>query len=172
MIDFFRRFSQKIWGDIALNKSINNPLVQVAKFFDFSVTPTFKDREFLHQKYVVERLSPREISELISSSRSTVVKYLKKLEIPLRAEEEAKTKSQLGFGEKWGKRQVQSNKREQELILKMQKLRTEGLSYGKIADVLNAWGIPTKTNKGKWSAKQVHQILERVKKQSAGEGEI
>jgi hypothetical protein len=39
----------------------------------------------------------------------------------------------------------------------------KGFFYGKIADVLKAMGIPTKTKKGIWSAKQVHQILERAK---------
>jgi len=93
-----------------------------------------------------------------------VVKYLKKFGIALRTADQAKTRSQLGFGEQWRQRQVQVNKREQDLIVKMRNLRAEGLSYWKIADVLNAWGIPTKTKKGKWSAKQVHQILRRVEK--------
>jgi len=46
-------------------------------------------------------------------------------------------------------------------VEKMQKLRAQGLCYGKIADVFNAWSFPTKTRKGPWSAKQIHQILKR-----------
>jgi uncharacterized protein YoaH (UPF0181 family) len=73
----------------------------------------------------------------------------------------------IGYGEAWRNRQVVVHKKEQELIEKMKKLRAEGLSSWKVADVLNAWGIKTKTGKEKWSAKQVHQILVRVEKENA-----
>jgi len=71
-----------------------------------------------------------------------------------------KNKTQLGFGEAWKKRQIVASKKEQEIIDKMKKLRAEGLSYWKIADVLNAWGIPTKTRRGRWHARTVQKILE------------
>lgn len=124
--------------------------------------PLVKDWNFLHRKYVVEGLSPAEIGRLCFSSRTSVKKYLREFGIPLRMGDNRKTRSQLGFGETWKGRRIVVHKREQELIGKMQKLRVEGLSYWKVASVLNAWGIPTKTRKGKWSAKQVHQILVRV----------
>ena len=66
----------------------------------------------------------------------------------------------MGFGEAWKKRQLIANKKEQELIEKMKKLRAEGLSFWKIADVFNAWGIPTKTKRGRWHARTVQKILE------------
>ena len=61
-----------------------------------------------------------------------------------------------GFGARIVNRKVTTHKKELELIGKMRALRIEGLSYWKIADVLNAWKIPAKTRKGPWSAKQVH----------------
>jgi hypothetical protein len=67
------------------------------------VTP-FKDKSFLHQKYVVEGLSCEEIATQIFSARTTVLKYLK-----------------------------------------IHEFRDKGLSYWKIADVLNTMKIPTKT---------------------------
>lgn len=115
----------------------------------------------MRQKYLIERLSSKEIARLTASSHSTILKHLKLFGIALRAADQ-KTKSQLGYGEAWRNREVVAHRREQELIRKMQNLRTKKLSYWKIADLLNAWGIPTKTRKGPWTSKQVHQILTRV----------
>jgi hypothetical protein len=41
----------------------------------------------------------------------------------------------------------------------MVELRGKGFSYWKIADILNAMKVPTKTRKGKWHARSVQQIL-------------
>lgn len=40
----------------------------------------------------------------------------------------------------------------------MRELRDKGFSYWKIADVLNAMKVPTKTRKGKWHAR-THQAI-------------
>lgn len=140
------------------------PPTELLETIEFCHTPLFKDKSFLQQKYIAERLPPAEIARLCFSARSTVMKYLRLFEIPLRRGDLAKTRSQLGYGETWRHMQVTAHKKELGLVEKMQRLRTEGLSYWKIADVLNAWKIPTKTRKGPWSAKQVHQILARVSK--------
>jgi len=41
----------------------------------------------------------------------------------------------------------------------MKLLKAAGNSYWKIADVLNGNKVPTKKEKGGWSAKTVHQII-------------
>lgn len=41
----------------------------------------------------------------------------------------------------------------------MRELRDQGFSYWKIADVLNAMKVPTKTRGGKWLARTVQAIL-------------
>lgn len=131
--------------------------------------PLFKIKSFLQQKYLVEMLSPAQIGAEFFSARSTIVKYLKQHEIPLRPADQESTRRRFpAFGQKRHGIALAIHKREQELIAKMQKLRAEGLSYWKIADVLNAWNIPTKTRKGRWSSKQVHQILKRVEKCDSG----
>jgi uncharacterized protein YoaH (UPF0181 family) len=120
----------------------------------------YRNKELLEQKYLLERRSIKEISREWACSRSVVAKYLKDYSIPL-SPHDSKNKSRVGYGEAWRDRQVVAHKKEQELIEKMKKLRAEGLSYNKIAAVLNGWGIRTKTGKGKWTGKQVHQILAR-----------
>jgi len=109
----------------------------------------------------VERLSTKEISRLIFSSRSTVSKYLKKHGIPLRPQDQQlRNKSQLRFGEAWRKRKIVACKKEQIVVEKIKRLRLNGLSYWKIADVLNAFGTETKTMRGKWHTRYVQKVLE------------
>jgi len=53
------------------------------------------------------------------------------------------------------------HKRELENIKKMKELRERGYSYWKIAEIFNSMKIPTKTKRGKWHAKSIHQILNK-----------
>lgn len=120
----------------------------------------FKDKSFLHQKYVVESLSCDEIASQIFSARTTVLKYLKIHGIPVReVGTNQKRVRGLAYGQKVKERTLAEHKREQEAIMKMKDLREKGFSYWKIADVLNAMKVPTKTRKGRWHARSVHAIL-------------
>lgn len=51
---------------------------------------------------------------------------------------------------------------EQSTIKLMQKLRQNGLSYEKIAGVLNDMNMKTKRGKGKWYAFSVFKIIRRI----------
>jgi hypothetical protein len=48
------------------------------------IDPIYKNKSFLHQKYVVEGLSCEEIAEQIFSARTTVLKYIKVYGISVR----------------------------------------------------------------------------------------
>lgn len=125
---------------------------------------SFKDKSFLHQKYVVEGLSCEEIASQIFSARTTVLKYLKIHGIPVREiGSNQKRVRGLAYGHKIKERSLAEHKREQKAILKMRELREKGFSYWKIADVLNAMKVPTKTRKGKWHSRSVHAILIKIK---------
>ena len=122
--------------------------------------PAFKDRAFLHQKYVVEMKTCQEIAKMILCARTTVLKYLKEFDIPVReVGSNIRRKHGVAFGQKTTHREVQSHKREQNRINRLLELREKGYSYGKIADVFNTLKIPTKTRKGKWHAKSIHSII-------------
>jgi hypothetical protein len=122
--------------------------------------PPFKNKFFLHQKYVVEGFSCGEIAAKIFSARTTILKYLKLHGIPVRENgTNQKRKRGLAYGTKVQGRQVENHQRERENVNKMRELRDKGYSYWKIAEVFNTLKIPTKTRKGKWHAKTVHQIL-------------
>jgi hypothetical protein len=149
------------WGEAVASQLINFPPLQVTKSIQVSKPKLYRDRDFLHQKYVVERLSIKEISAEIFSSRTAVSSGLKRFGIPIRENDIAhKNRSQLRYGEAWRKRQVVAYRREQENIEKMRQLRSQGFSYWKIADVFNSMKIPTKTGRGRWHARAIQNILD------------
>ena len=121
----------------------------------------YKNKAFLHQKYDVEKRSIKEIAAEISSSRSAVSKHL--VEHGIREPYQfvrPKWRSQLKYGEAWRDRLVVPYKRELENIERMKRLREQGFSYWKIADVFNSMKIPTKSGRGKWHARYIQKILE------------
>lgn len=159
------------WGDPTGLKQNNSEPPEVAKTVEFTVSEPFKNRELLHQKYVIENLSASEIAAQFLSSRSTVLKYLKLHGIPVRGTGKGiRKKRNLAYGKRIVNRQEVAHQREQEIIRKMRSLRAEGLSYWKIASVLNAWRIPTKGKKAKWHARSVQQILDRADGKGDGDG--
>lgn len=46
-------------------------------------TPLYKNKNFLHQKYVVEGLSSRKIAAIIGSSKTAVISNIKKFGLPV-----------------------------------------------------------------------------------------
>jgi hypothetical protein len=125
-----------------------------------SEDPLYKNKLFLQQKYVEERLSCEEIATQIFSARTTVLKYLKIHGISIRQTgTNQKRVRGLAYGQKIKGRKHAEHKSEQEAILKMHELRTKGFSFWKIADVLNTMKMPKKTRKGRWHAITVQAIL-------------
>ncbi|MBF0300632.1 MAG: recombinase family protein [Oligoflexia bacterium] len=151
---------KKRWGRSESLSKVSLPLAEMADIIEFPINPGYLNANFLHQKYIIEGLSCEEISGLIGSARTTVLKYLKRFNIPVRESGvNINRKRGLGYGRKIAARSESTHQRETENIKKMRELRDKGFSYWKIADVLNAMNVPTKTRKGKWHAKSVHQIL-------------
>ena len=129
---------------------------------DFQVAPYYLDPNFLHQKYMVERLSTTEIAAQIFSSRSTVTKYLRFHGIPIRETGVNIIRRRgLGYGSKVRCRLQEPHQIEQATIEKMRGLRGSGHSYWKIADILNTMKVPTKTKDTKWHARTVHRIISK-----------
>jgi hypothetical protein len=151
----------KEWGGSPTNKQTIFPRPKVCKNIIFIYQEPFKDKAFLHQKYVLERLSIAEIAKEIFSAESTVHKYLRQFEIPIRDPgSNIRRKRALAYGRRIEDRREVAHQRELEVIDKMRSLRDQGFSYWKIADVLNAMKVPTKTRKGRWHARSVQQILD------------
>jgi hypothetical protein len=130
---------------------------------DFLSKPIFKDKAFLHQKYVVEKLSMKQIAELCSSSRPTVSKHLKIHGIAARSHHERikLNKGQLAVGERRWRGAIQQNKAEGRIVSLILDLRGKGYSYRQIAAWLDAKGIGTKNGRGAWQAVTVMKIYKR-----------
>jgi hypothetical protein len=118
--------------------------------------PLLKLPSFLHQKYIVESLTINQIATLTLSSRSTVIKYLNAAEIPIREEEHRRGGS--AFGERKFNGRYIPNKTELDLIEKMMTLRKQGLTFHKIAEILQGLSLPTKRN-GKWTGRSIQRIF-------------
>jgi len=146
---------------VAASQQTNFPPLQVTKTIQVSQPELYKDRDFLHRKYVLERLSTKEIAAEIFSSRTAVASALKRFQIPIRPNDtSSRNRSQIRYGEAWRKRQVVIHQREQANIEKMKALRGQGFSYWKIAAVFNSMKIPTKTGRGRWHARAIQKILD------------
>lgn len=127
---------------------------------DFNWLPLYKNKFFLHQKYVVERLSTREIADLVFSSKSVVLQYLRHFDIPVRdTGVQIRRKTNLRYGSKIQKRREVQYLKEVENIKKMKELRSKGFTYERIADVFNSMKIPTKTGRGIWHRKTIQAIV-------------
>ncbi len=125
------------------------------------VQPLFKDESVLRSLYLDKMLSPVEIARQLASSRQSVKKYLLSFGIPLRAEDQRRMCRRRFEIRSSAESAAQPSKAAQETLRTMCSLRAQGLSYEKIATVLNEMGRKTKTGKGKWYANTVFKILHR-----------
>lgn len=121
----------------------------------------FKDESVLRTLYLDKMRSITAIAAELASSRQSIKKYLLLFGIPLRPED-----SRRMYRKRFGMRPLRNQAAEMskagmETLRFMQSLRSQGLSYGKIARVLNDTGRKTRTGKGKWYANTVFKILKR-----------
>jgi hypothetical protein len=143
-------------------KSEDFPPPKPAVKSSISVVPLFRQESFLRQKYEVEGLSIGQIADQIFSAKSTVAKYLEAFEIAKRSSPPAR-KGQLGFGEKVSKGRLMRQMAEADAVAAMIRLRSEGYSLREIGAWLDAKGVKTKNQCGRWQAATILKILNRMK---------
>ncbi len=125
---------------------------------------------FLHQKYVVEKLSIAQISSQIVSSKPTIRKALREAGISLRrAHQHHGRTEQLAYGFKRRADKVSTHLSEHRVIRAIQGLDAQGLSLRQIAKFLSQTGVPTKNRGVKWHPMMVSRILKRSSNISAQE---
>jgi hypothetical protein len=129
----------------------------------FYVTPLFKNKFFLHQKYVVEGLSVRQIAREIFSSKMAVLDALIRFGIPIREPHHHHgNPSQPRFGKRFRKKFLVDDKVEQRVILVVQELRTQGFSLRKIAKILNDMRVATKCDAKSWHPEMIRRIIDNI----------
>ncbi len=116
-----------------------------------------RSKSALERLYTSEHLSAREISRLVSASRSGVLEALDRFDIPQNGNGHKRT-GHLSFGFDCLDHQLVKNNAEQAAIRMMRQYRAGGLSLREIAGNLNLKLIPTKQN-GIWQANTVRGYL-------------
>jgi len=147
-------------GPSASQSQQERPPMQIIDTIRFFEPKLYKNKSFLHQKYVVEGLSVKQIASEIMSSTSTVRKWLLHFGIDLRSKSQHHgNPAQLKFGQKRIKGIIQDYQREHRVIETIKYLRSQGMSFRAIAQTFNELKVSTK-NKGKsWHPEMVRRIL-------------
>jgi transposase len=123
--------------------------------------PQYKDKSFVHQKYVVEGLSIREIAAEILSSKEAVRNALKRFDIPARDAHipHHGRLSSPKYGSKLRSGRASPHVAEQQMIETIKALRSQGLTLRKVAEILTSMGVPTKKRGKSWHPEMVKRIL-------------
>jgi hypothetical protein len=110
----------------------------VVDTLEFLAKPRFKDKAFLHQKYIVKRLSSRQIADLYFSSRPTISKYLKIHGIAIRSCEARLPLKKVSLPRVSADGKSPSSVAEGAVIKTIVDLRSQGYSYRQVAAWLDA----------------------------------
>ena len=124
--------------------------------------PVTFNEAVLHQKYVMERRSLRQIAREFASSKTAIRQALVRFGIPLNKTGSSVNRVHaLPFGKRCVNGVVVQHKGEQQVISSILKMHREGLSNNAIARVLTEMKIPTKQQGKAWHHELVRQILIR-----------
>ncbi len=151
------------WGPLTDSATQDCSPICIVTYCNYSSHLKYTEREFLVNEYVLNKKSASQIANENDCSHTSILKYLGIFGIAVRdnALTEYRT-GELAYGKKIIKGKIADDKEEQAVIKKMKLLKSVGNSYWKIAEVLNGNSVPTKKEKGPWSAKTVHQIIKKL----------
>lgn len=142
--------------DVSIIKTEN--VLQYGLSIISSIYPVFPNlsKAVLHQKYVEEGLSIRQIAAQMMSSKTTVREALIHFGIPLRAT--GGRLRTIPYGLKVQGGEIVPYVKEQKALVLMKKRREAGQSFGAIARELNTKGFRSKSGHGKWSSGSLRQF--------------
>lgn len=137
------------------------PPLEVIDTAGYYYQPLYKDKSFLHQKYVVEGLSIAQIATQIVSAKETVRGRLKRFGITLRDPHRCHGRSpQPRFGKKQSGDHQIDNVRELRAVEAIKEMKSSGMSLRQMCKVLSLTGVPTKCLGQRWHPEMVRRILE------------
>jgi hypothetical protein len=132
----------------------------ILDFVRFYAIPLFRNKIFIRQKYIVEKLSSQQIADEIDCSRMAVLDALVKFGIPVREQHYHHGRpSQPRYGKKYQKKIPVNHQIEQRLIEVVSQLRKNKLTLRQIAQVLNDMKVPTKCQGVAWHQEMIRRIL-------------
>ncbi|MFY7992589.1 MAG: hypothetical protein ACOVP4_04780 [Bacteriovoracaceae bacterium] len=148
------------WWESEGYQQLNFLQSQLTDTITLPIKEVILTESFLREKYLNEGLSSAEIAAISFSSRETVTRKLKELQIPLKKVTRRETGSQAFGYRKYGGRSVEV-KSDQAVIKLINLYRQQGYSYQRVADLLNDQNVKTKLRQGFWYSKVVRQIFIR-----------
>ena len=136
------------------------PDEEITDMIGFNPIPRYKEKSFLHQKYVVEGLSIAQIASHIFSSQEAVRANLIRFKIPLREPHKQHGRpSQPKYGQKVRNGKVITHLAERRVIEAVLDMRRNNLSLPQIAKFLTKFGVPTKQRGVAWHPQMVKRLL-------------
>lgn len=112
--------------------------IEVAEIIPYRQAKAYEDVSFLTDLYQKRGWSLRRISNELDCSKATVRKKLIEAGIEIVKHRRDEHKS---------------------LMKKIEEMRSRGLSYQAIADILNLWKVATRTSEGIWHAKTIRELV-------------
>ena len=128
---------------------------------DSYITPSFIHEGVLRQKYLVDRLSIRDIAREFACSKTRVRDILLNYNIPLRRRSQPPQDRWTTYGKRRLKGKVIDHKAELRAVATIKQMYAEGNNTSAIARILNTMKIPTKHQGKGWQQNTVAKILKR-----------
>lgn len=141
--------------------------------------PDLLNPRVLHEKYIVQKLSLRQISKEFASSKAAVLQALKRFQIPTRARGNfSDHPSSPPYGKRYQDNKLIEDKHETRVLKTIIIPRYQnGDTLTSIVQFLDSKKIPTKKRASKWHTEMLRQILTREgiyksKRKPRGSGKI
>ncbi len=137
-------------------------IAYAAEIVKLSRVPDYKNPIVLHQNYIENGLTVKQMGVLHGCGETVIKKYLKQFGIRKTEVMKCRSKTNLSFGEKLKSGKVLEHKTEASIKKAIIDMYTrEGLSVTAIARVLTQMKVPTKKRGKKWDHSVVTAILKR-----------
>ena len=115
----------------------------------------------LRQKYLVDRLSMREIAREFACSKTRIRDMLLNYNIPLRRPSQPPKSRWTTYGKRKVRGKIVDHKAELRAVATIKQMYAEGVNTSAIARFLNIMKIPTKQQGKGWHQNTVAKILKR-----------
>ena len=140
--------------------STTQPNPQAVEDIDFIFEALWKDKSFLHQKYVLEGRSIAQIAGEILSSREAVRMGLIEHGIKRKPQGQPGLRpAQVPYGYRLSDGLMIPHLAEQRVVSSVKKMADDGLSFRKICEFLTSVGVPTKNRGHGWHPEMIRRML-------------
>jgi Recombinase len=144
-----------MWRNLPGQNELSPPVSYLTDTIWFNPIPLYKNRDFLHQKYVIEGRSIAQIAAEIFSSKCAIRDHLLEFGFKLR-----KVGGQVGSSRKRNaKKPIQSGPTMKRVIRAVTELHGQGMSLRQIATFLTHTGMPTRGRGKSWHPEMVSRVL-------------